>query len=92
MQAGDEWSPRSFQTCIRPSEYCTQNQCSAEKMTLSHFCIQLCRSGHQCRRLSLCCIVKRSLSNSRRVDNPRCCKRLRTVSADTGRATKLPIS
>ncbi|GFV51482.1 hypothetical protein TNCV_844211 [Trichonephila clavipes] len=33
MQAGDERSPRSLQTRIRSSEYCTQNRESSEKIT-----------------------------------------------------------
>ncbi|KAF8791818.1 hypothetical protein HNY73_003495 [Argiope bruennichi] len=52
MQADDLLSPRSFQTLIRPSEYCTKNRDSSEKTTLCHSCIQLYSSVHQNSHLS----------------------------------------
>ncbi|GFS47755.1 hypothetical protein TNCV_3597791 [Trichonephila clavipes] len=41
MHADDKRSPRSLQTCIQPSEYCTQNRDLSEKMSLSRSCIQV---------------------------------------------------
>ncbi|GFU58785.1 hypothetical protein TNCV_3089251 [Trichonephila clavipes] len=73
-QVGEERSPRSLQTRIRPSEYCTQNWNSSEKTTLYHFCIQFCHLAHQNGRLSLYCIVKGSRSNGRCADSLRCSK------------------
>ena len=72
MQAGDVWSPLSLQTCIRPSEYGTQNRDSFEKSALCHFSNKLWGSGNQSRRLSLCYIVKGSRSNGHRADRAHC--------------------
>ncbi|GFV96705.1 hypothetical protein TNCV_3387981 [Trichonephila clavipes] len=84
-------SPVSLQTCIRPSEYSTQNPNLTEKTTLRYSCIQLYRSAHQSRRLSLCCIVKGNQSNGRLADSPRCGKCRRTVRLDPLRAANVSI-
>lgn len=56
------------------------------------FCFNLCRSAHQSSRLSQRCIVQENQSDDRLADSPRCCKRRRTVRADTWHAAKMSIS
>ncbi|GFW84217.1 hypothetical protein TNCV_4878801 [Trichonephila clavipes] len=55
-------SPRSFQTRIWSSEYCTQNQDSSEKTTLGHSCTYIGHLVHQSRHFFLR-IVEGSRSN-----------------------------
>ena len=71
MQADDVRSLRSVQIHVQPSEYCILRLDSSEKTALCHFCIQLCCSVHQSRRLSLCCTFKGRQSNSCRADRPK---------------------
>ena len=84
-------SPRRLQTCIRPSEYCTQNGNSSKK-TLCHSFIQLCHSADQSRCLFLHCIVKENRSNALEADKPSLYKRLRTIRAKSGCSENMPIS
>ena len=85
-------SSRSLQTCIQPSEYCTQNQGSSEKTTLRHSFIILCHSMHNIWRLSLCYIVKGSWSNGLQADRPYWWNCRCTVVVKTGRASSMLIS
>lgn len=84
MHVIDEHSSWSFRTLIRPTEYYKRNWHSFE--IRCHYCIQPCLAWE----LSLSC--KRSRNNGRRADSPLCCKRQRTVRADTGRAATMSVS
>ena len=92
IQVANVGSSWSLQTRMRASENSSYNRDLSEKTTLWHSWIQLCRSAHQSRRISLCCIVKGSLSNSHRADKLRRCKCRRTIWAETGLAANMPIS
>ncbi|GFX01908.1 hypothetical protein TNCV_370971 [Trichonephila clavipes] len=79
----------SHQARMRRSEYCMENRDSYKKTTLCHSSNQMCHSVSL--RLCLSCIIQRSRSIGCRENSPPCCKRRRTIRADSSGAVNTPI-
>ncbi|GFU56283.1 hypothetical protein TNCV_582191 [Trichonephila clavipes] len=94
MQTDHVCPHQCFQSRIGPSKCCTKKLNSSEKMTYCHLCIQFYHWAHHCYHASLCCIIKGSYNNNRRIDSSRCSRRHRTVRADISAVNinQLPIS
>lgn len=88
-QVGHRCTSQPLQTRIHLPRYCTSTQDSTENITWWLSCIQFCSWAYYCRRTSLCCSVKGSRSNDRRIDSSCCCRR--TLRLDTFHAENKPI-